>query len=263
MEIQQFAPDVYLAIGESYRSNSTIFINDDEVLLVDALASQSDAEALRDFVVNGLRKHVRMILCTHYFSDHLAALKIFPKSQIIAHKNYRYTFDSERYRSEDERAHFVEPDLIVSDELQLKWGRYTLDIFHNPGHTMSTLAIDVPEADLIFVGDTIVGNLVYIMYTTPQMFFTALERIRRRGRSKLLSSHMSVRSSEALDHATHYLKELEKRVLEAKREGNGDEAIRSIVLDECLAPGLKGSAFENIFHKRNLESIVERNLWAV
>jgi glyoxylase-like metal-dependent hydrolase (beta-lactamase superfamily II) len=240
-----------------------IFVNDDEVLLVDALASQRDGEALRDFVTNDLGKSVRMVVCTHYFSDHLAALKLFPKSQIIAHKNYRHTFDAERYRSEDERAHFVEPDMLVSDELQMRWGRYTLDIFHNPGHTMSTLAIDVPEADLILIGDTIVGNIVYIMYTAPQMFFPALECIKRRGRSRLLSCHMGVRSSDAVNHATHYLKELETEVLAARRNSNKDEAILSIALDACLAPGLKGTEFENRFHKRNLESIIERNLWTV
>lgn len=259
MEIQQLAPDVYLAIGETYRSNSTIFVNNDEVLLVDALGSRRDAEALRNFVTNDLRKSVRMILCTHYFSDHLAALGLFPQSHIIAHKNYRHTFDLELYRTDEERAHFVEPDILVSDEISMRWGRHTLDIFYNPAHTMSTLGIDVPEADLVMVGDTIVSNIVYFSYSTPQMFFPALERLRRTGRSRLLSSHGSVRSSDAINHAVEYLERLQECVAAARHNG-GVEAIRSIELDECLASGLKGSEFQTRFHKRNLESIIERNL---
>lgn len=263
MQIQQLESDIYVLIGETYKSNSVVFTNGDQVLIVDALADRRDADALRDFIVNGLRKHARITVCTHYFSDHLAALKLFPESHIIAHKNYRHTFDSELYRTEEERAHFVEPQILVSDEMTIRWGRYTLDVFHNPGHTMSTLAIDVPEADLILVGDTVVGNLVYFSYSTPQMFFPALDRLRRRGRSRMISSHMGPRSSDAIGHAMNYLERLQKQVESARSDGNGDEGIRSIALDECLATGLKGSEFEKRFHKRNLDSIIDKNLWSV
>src|SRR5215210_4197049 len=103
--------DLYLLMGETYHSNSTVFIHRDEVLLVDAMASRDDAERLKDFVESELQGEVRFIICTHYFSDHMAALKLFPRATIIAHQNYLDTFNSEAYRSEEEAGHFVEPDI--------------------------------------------------------------------------------------------------------------------------------------------------------
>ncbi len=262
MQVQQLESDIYALVGEKYQSNSIAIIDADEVLLVDAMADRRDAESLRRFIEDDLKKRVRLILCSHYFSDHLAALRLFPQSFIVAHKNYRHTFDSELFRTEEERANFVEPDLLIGDELTIRWGRYNLDIFHNPGHTMSTLNIDIPEADLLLVGDTVVGNIVYLAYSTPQMFFTALERARRRNRSHLISSHLGRREAQAIDNALHYLAALQNQVRSAFETSDPPQAILSIELKDCLAPRVQASSFENIFHKRNLTSIVERNLFA-
>ncbi len=79
--------DVYVLSGEAFKSISTVLIKDDEVLLIDALASSKDAETLRHFIEDELKKEVRFILCTHFMSDHMAALKSFPGAQIIAHEN--------------------------------------------------------------------------------------------------------------------------------------------------------------------------------
>src|SRR4030095_13934090 len=121
--------------------------------LVDGMASFQDAEELRKKIEIDLRKQVRFIIVTHYFSDHLAALKLFPRAQIVAHQNYMLTFSNEKFRTAEEEANFVEPTMLISDALLMKWGQYTLEIFHNPGHTQSTVSIDVPEADLIMAAD--------------------------------------------------------------------------------------------------------------
>lgn len=86
MRKEQLEPDIYVFVGEAYHANSTALMSGDEVLLIDGLASRQDAEELRSFIEDELKKQVRLILCTHYMSDHIAALKLFPKAQIIAHK---------------------------------------------------------------------------------------------------------------------------------------------------------------------------------
>ncbi|MEW6211001.1 MAG: MBL fold metallo-hydrolase [Acidobacteriota bacterium] len=262
MQVQQLESDIYVLIGEDLESNSVAFINGDEALLVNGMASRPDAESLRGFIEDELRKRARLIVCTHFQSDHLAAFRLFPHAQLIAHHNYRHTFDTELYRSEEERQNFVEPDILISNEMTVKWGRCVLDIFHSPGHTMSSLSIDVAAADLIITGDNVVGNMVYLVYSTPLMFHSELERLRRRGRTHLISGHLGARSSKAIDNALHYLNALQKKVEAARQENKSDEAILSIELESCLAPGVEGSDFETIFHKRNLGSIVERKLFA-
>lgn len=259
MNVIQVQTDLFLLIGKTYQSNSTIFVNGNDVLLVDALGSRGDAEELRSFVERDLGKEVRFIISTHYFSDHLAALRCFPRATIIAHENYLETFSSEKYRSEEEESHFVEPHLLVSDRLRIKWGTFTLDISHNPGHTQSTLAIDVPEANLLFVGDTLVGNIVYLKYSTPDRFQTALERLRQKSTGRrLLSSHGNVRSTDAISNAQVYLENLGERVCEVGL----NESVLNIDLDALMPAGVEPTSFERIFHQRNLETVLERRLFA-
>ena len=142
----------------------------------------------------------------------------------------------------------------------MRWGRYTLDVFHNPGHTMSTLSIEVPEADLLMTGDTVVGNIVYLAYSAPEMLRQALRRLRRRGRGRLISSHTGVREGRAVEHAAVYLDRLEAHARAAWQAGEDGDSVLRIPIDECLSPGLKASPFEELFHGRNLESIVGRRL---
>lgn len=242
MRVEQIETDLYLAIGDAFDSNSTILLSGKEALVIDAMGSKKDAHDLKHLLEENLQSKVRFFICTHYFSDHLAALKLFPDSQIIAHRNYRDTFNQERFRSEEEASFFVEPTILMSDELTIRWGRFHLNLFYNPAHTNSTINIDIPEADLIHVGDTIVGNMVYISYSSPAAFFPALERIKQRGRKRLISSHLGFRSTEAINHATSYLRTLEHRV-------KSDD---TVTLQDCLPSGVEGTPFENIFHKRNL-----------
>ena len=119
MEIEILNPAVHVAIGDRLHSNSTIFINGSDVFLVEAMAAREDAEKLREYVETELNKRVRFILCTNYFSDHMAALKVFARA-------------IEAFRSAEESEFFVEPHILVSDELVIKWGDITLNIFHNP-----------------------------------------------------------------------------------------------------------------------------------
>lgn len=237
MQIEQLAPDLFIAIGDAYHANSTVFVKGDEALLVDGMGSVADATELRHLLEDELHKEVRFIISTHYFSDHIAALRLFPRAEIIAHELYAPTFRTERYRTPEEEAHFVEPTIVIGDRMRMKWGRFTLDLFHNPGHTMSTLAIDVPEADLLFVGDTVVGNLVYLAYSAPELFAIALDRLDRRRRARIVASHGGAVSSVAIGHARHYLVRLTA----------GETA-----LEACLPEGVVGTDFERMFHERNV-----------
>ena len=262
MKEQKIEPDIHLFIGETYDSNSTAFVRGDEVLLVDGMASRGDAEELRERIENGLGKRVRFIIATHYFSDHLAALKLFPGAEIIAHRNYLHTFTTENYRTRQEEANFVEPTMLINDSLLMKWGRYTLDVFHNPGHTLGTLSIEVPEADLLMDGGNLVGNIVYFYYSTPEMLRQALRRLQRRGRGRLISTHAGVREGRAVEDALVYLDRLDAKARAAWRAGESGDSVLQIRLDECLSPELKPTPFEELYHGRNLESIVGRRLLA-
>lgn len=258
MNIQELEPDIRILTGEAYDSNATVFLRGKEALLVDSLASTKDALELKQQLESD-HLQVKWILCTHYFSDHMAGLRLFPDANIVAQQDYAETFHAEEFRTEEETAYFVEPNLVVAGSLQLRWGRYTLHYSANPGHTSCSAAIDVPEADLLFGADTTVGNIVYLHYGTPDGVASALRRLKMRRRERFIGGHGGLKSPATVDHAMDYLQRLEDNVRQNRKQ---DLPLDLIRLNDCLTPGIEGTDFEEIFHKRNLESIQSRNLFA-
>jgi cyclase len=262
MRIEQIEPDIYMFVGEFYQSVSTAITDGDRVLLIDGQASREDAEALRRFIEGELKKQVRLILSTHYMSDHMAALKLFPAAPIIAQQNYMHTFESQRSLTEEARACFVWPTVEFSDKLLMRWGRYTLDVFHNPSHTLSTIGIDIPEADLLLVGDAFFGGTVFVSSAgEPKDFYTALRRLESKGRNRVIPGHIGMYDGRAFEHALFYLKALQGQVEEVRGASRGENSILRIPIESCLAPRVEASDFEKEFHQINLELIVNRNLF--
>lgn len=262
MRKEQLETDIFSIIGDSYQSISTAFIRGDEVLLVDALASRRDAEELRDFIETELKKDVRFIILTHYMCDHMAALKSFPKAEIIAHQNYRRTFDSQKSVSKEEADFYTEPTIVFSDGILMKWGRLTLDVFHNPSHTQSTVGIDVPEADLLLIGDAIFGNTIFLSSAgEPKLFKSAISNLRSRNRRRIIPGHIGVRDETVFENAEFYLDALEKEVEKARQLPDGEKAILQIPIKNCLPNEIAASDFEDEFHRLNLKIIIERNLF--
>jgi cyclase len=243
MRVTTLAADVHVAIGNAYDSASFIFFRGDEALLVDTLGSRADAGELRQWI-EGHGKRVRLIVSTHYFSDHIAGHALFAGAEIVAHENYAGTWSTEKFRSDEELTHFVAPTITFHDRMTIRWGARTLELFHNPGHTASTIGVDVPSLDLLHVGDTIVGNIVYLAYGAPEALANAIDRARGRGRARVATSHGLPRHAVALDHAAHYLATFNRKV------AAGESAIP---LDDCLPRGVRGNDFETIFHQRNLD----------
>ncbi|HET7292707.1 MAG TPA: MBL fold metallo-hydrolase [Vicinamibacteria bacterium] len=261
MDVTNVEADILRVRGQAYDSAATVYLSGENALLVDALGSRSDAEDLRRLVTRDLGARVRFVIATHYFSDHMAALASFPEAQIVAHRDHRYTFDSERNRSEEERGFYLPPSIEVGSELLLRWGRFTFDVFHNPGHTTSTLNVDVSEADAVHVGDNLVGNIVYLAYSSPALLRRALGAVLRRGRARVMASHGPVAGARAVENALEYLQRLETKVRQAWWTSSAAKAIGGIGLGDCLAPGVTPTDFEAAFHDRNLASIIERRLF--
>lgn len=263
MQLTELEPDILIFRGEAYESVATAFVQGREALLVDALAGPEDAEALRTHLEGRLGLRVRLILLTHYMSDHMAALRLFPRARIAAHRSYAQTFQSQRdLTSEEERA-FVLPSIELCGDLAFDWGRYRLAVFHNPGKTRCMLNVDVAAADMVLCGDNLVGNTAYLSGTTPERLDAGLARLQQFGRGRLVPGHMGVLPGAALANARHYLRQLRVEVLAARHDADVPKRVRAISIENCLAAGIMPTAFEREWHGRNLERVLERDVFTV
>jgi cyclase len=259
MKIQTIDRDIHVFVGEELESVATAIEHEGKVLLVDALASREDACALRDHLArNGQRVH--QIVLTHAMNDHMAGLRVFGDVDVVAHRFHQHTFLSQQ--PEDIAAYraYVPPTLQIQDETSIRWGRHELHLLHNPGKTMDMLAIDIPTADAVIVGDTIVGNTAYLSRAAPDMIDLAIGRLIDRQRSTVIPGHMGVMGHEALINARHYLKRLRNQVAAIPRDGGFASAVRRIAIESCVAPTVQATAFECHWHLRNLDVIVEQKV---
>lgn len=263
MRFEQLSPGVLMFVGDEYESVATAFLDGDDVLLIDSLASDRDARWLRSVLCGELGKTVRVIAATHFMSDHIAGISMFPDALTIVHRHHRHTFLSQNRRVD---ALYREPQMVFDSAMTLRWGQHELRFLHNPGKTMDHISVDVPTADLVCAGDNIVGNIIYLSKADPALIRTAIGRIRQFGRGTVIGGHMGSFSAAALDNAIHYLDRLQSAVVGIRANQTTqdvDRQIASISIEACLAPQVEPTAFEREWHQRNLEVIVDQSTFAL
>lgn len=263
MRFEDLGSSVLMFVGDEYESVATAFLDGDDVLLVDSLGSVEDAQELRRVLCGEMGKTVRVIAATHFMSDHIAGMSLFPEALTIAHRYHRHTFLSQNERVD---ALYREPKVVFDGAMALRWGERELRFVHNPGKTMDHVSVDVPTADLVCAGDNIVGNIVYLSKADPALIRTAIGRIRQFGRGTVVGGHMGRFSAASLDNAVHYLDRLQDAVVRIRANTalqEVDGRIASIAIDACLAPQVEPSDFEREWHLHNLEVIVAQSTFAL
>lgn len=263
MRVEEIVPNVLMFVGDEYESVATAFIDGDDALLVDALASLDEAQWLRRVLCEEMGKTVRAVAATHYMSDHLAGMSLFPDALTIAHRHHRHAFLSQNRRVD---AFYREPRLVFDSAMTLRWGPHELRFVHNPGKTMDHVSVDVPSADLVCAGDNIVGNIVYLSKADPALLRQAIVRMRQFGRGTVIGGHMGRFPAATLDHAVHYLDRLQAAVVAIRATAEPqaiDARLAAIRIEACLAPQVEAVAFEREWHQRNLEAIVAQSVFAL
>jgi len=225
MRTESLANDVEVFVGDTYSSNATVFRSPEGTLIIDALASTADARALA-----ARAAPVRLVILTHGFSDHLAALRTLAGVPVLAHRALGATFAREQFRSDEEATFFREPTVRIAHPTSVSWGRHLLELTPLPGHTESDLVIDVPSIDTLFTGDIAVGNIAYFKYSDVPAHRAALEWCIAHARGRVVQGHGGVKPAQTLRDALAYL----------------DGFVRG-------DPPEPAAPFERIFHQRNLD----------
>jgi glyoxylase-like metal-dependent hydrolase (beta-lactamase superfamily II) len=97
MELRQVAPGVYAALQPAERRfddcNSAVIVTDDGVVVVDTQVDPQGARAVLDAIRATTDLPVRIVINTHWHSDHVQGnqvyRKAFPEAEILAHRNTR------------------------------------------------------------------------------------------------------------------------------------------------------------------------------
>ncbi len=257
------ADDVLVFRGPAFESVATAFLAGEQTVLVDTLASLDDALAMRQYLQAHGGARVATIVSTHYMDDHAGGLAAFPEARVLAHPLFGFTHALGRTpasRFDGYRA----PDQQVDAPLELVAGRHRLRVFPSAGKTVCMLNVDVPAADLIVAGDNLIGRIVYLSSSTPELLDGGLQRLQASGRRHVVAGHQGAFDSAAVGIARRYLQALTERVRAAYEAGAGwQERVLHLTLEDCMRDDIAPTDFERHWHGQNLQRIVERQLMRV
>jgi glyoxylase-like metal-dependent hydrolase (beta-lactamase superfamily II) len=125
--------------------NNVWLVGDDrEVVVIDAA---HDAGAVLE-VVGGRR--VKAILCTHAHDDHVRAapeLAARTGAPVLLHSDDEVLW---KLAHPDHQ-----PDAQLADGQTMEVGGFRIEVLHTPGHAPGAVCFHVPEAGVVFSGDTL------------------------------------------------------------------------------------------------------------
>ena len=179
LPLRRLAPGVYAVLGDTGRGsegrpNAGFIVTGDGVIVVDALASPRDGEALVDAIHMVTNQPIKWLILTHHHPDHHFGAIVFRRlgAKVIAHPDRRslasdggpdaLLADWVRVVGLDAMRGFEfadTPDRPVTGTDTLRLGGRTVVITH-PGaaHSAGDLTIWLPRERILFAGDLLVED---------------------------------------------------------------------------------------------------------
>jgi glyoxylase-like metal-dependent hydrolase (beta-lactamase superfamily II) len=179
LPLRRLAQGVYAVLGDTGRGsegrpNAGFIVTGDGVIVVDALASPRDGEALVDAIHTVTNQPIKWLILTHHHPDHHFGAIVFRRlgAKVIAHPDRRslasdggqdaLLADWVRVVGLDAMRGFEfadTPDRPVTGTDTLRLGGRTVVITH-PGaaHSAGDLTIWLPHERILFAGDLLVED---------------------------------------------------------------------------------------------------------
>jgi glyoxylase-like metal-dependent hydrolase (beta-lactamase superfamily II) len=160
--------------GSEGRPNAGFIVTREGVVVIDALASPREGEALLRTIRGVTRQPVRWLVLTHHHPDHHFGAVVLRKAgaRVIAHPDKRsqafeggedaLTADWVRVVGLDAMRGFEfadTPDRPVTTSDTLRLGGKTIVVSHpGPGHSPGDLIVWLPEERVLYAGDILVED---------------------------------------------------------------------------------------------------------
>ncbi len=180
--------------NRNFISNAGFVVTDEGVVVIDALGSPALARELLQEVRRVTAQPVRHVILTHYHADHAYGLQVLRDAgaTIWAHPAAREYLNSDAAErrletSRQELAPWIDADtkLVVptrwteGEETAIRLGGTELVLRHlGPAHTPEDLAVWVPSAGALFVGDLVFrGRVPFVGQADSRRWIASLERL--------------------------------------------------------------------------------------
>lgn len=171
--IKKLSENVYCEIGGLRGCNHSFVVTGDGVVMIDTPQFPSDAVRFRDEI----NRHgkLRYVVNIEPHADHFAGAGFF-EGTVIGHEGTREIIQSAPVQplidtlAQSDPAgvpllgefKLRPPSVSVSGRMTLYLGKHTIQLISAPGHTPHQLAVYVPEEKMLFMGDNVVRQMIFM-----------------------------------------------------------------------------------------------------
>lgn len=186
---------------------------------------------------------IKYILNTDHLPEHVLG-NLFLPGDIVAHDGthdkMRMTPKSKEQLRKVVRQHDPEgaellnnfepryPNLMLYDRLTMYLGERELEFLHLPGHTPNNVGLFLPDARVLFAGDTVVnGYRPYLGLSDIPSWITTLQAIQVMEVDIIVPGRGEPLTPDKLDPLITYLQVMQERVRELIEEGRTRDEVVS------------------------------------
>lgn len=156
----EVAPNFFRIVAEGKDAEIAAYVEDDGVVVVDT-GLKEIAPKLLDAVRAISAKPIRYVVLTHYHFDHIGGAELFAATApVVAHENTRRRMMLPSYvagRNDPPAPAAALPDITFDRALTLFVGTGEVRMLSFAAHTDSDAVLWFPRANLVHVGDAVLG----------------------------------------------------------------------------------------------------------
>ncbi|WP_436318613.1 MBL fold metallo-hydrolase [Streptomyces nodosus] len=198
-------------------NNAGLLVEPDRVTVVDTVATEARAHALRSAVAQLTAAEPKLLVNTHFHGDHTFGNAIVggPGATVVAHERARTEmaaaglgltglFPTVEWGGID----VMLPNVTYTDRLTLHLGDRTAELLHlGPAHTTGDTVVWLPGERVLFAGDVLMrGCTPFTLMGSVAGSLAAIEQLRALGPRVVVGGHGPVSGPEVLDETAGYLR---------------------------------------------------------
>ncbi|MEU4584494.1 MBL fold metallo-hydrolase [Kitasatospora aureofaciens] len=197
-------------------NNAGVIVSEGLSVLVDTVATESRARALRKAALRLNPAAPKAVVNTHFHGDHAFGNFLFPEALVVGHERTRSEMIASGlhltglWPDVDWGAiELVPPAVTYRDALTLHVGSLRAEVVHvGPrAHTSNDSVVWLPEQRVLFTGDLVMAGVTpFCLMGSIAGSLAALERLRAFGATTVVPGHGPVSGPEVFDTVEGYLR---------------------------------------------------------
>lgn len=211
----------YIQHDGSWCLNNPAFVTaGDQVIAIDACATERRTRLFRDAIAQISEQPVRTLINTHAHLDHTFGNYLFAEDAVIVgHANCRAEILHDAPQLPDRARQMfpsvewgaievVAPSVTFEERLSLYAGELEMQLIYvSPAHTTTDAIVWLPERKLVITGDIVFHRgTPFALMGSVAGWLDALDRVRALGAETIIPGHGPVAGPEVLDDVADYLR---------------------------------------------------------